>query len=253
MYFPLVLFIPLAAFAQPLSLRIIYDSTSFSPEYQADWGLSVLVEFRGQRVLFDAGARPAVFSSNLSKFGIQTGSIGKFVLSHAHRDHSGGLFLPQAMKLSAPLYLLDGFPKRLIDTAASAGYAPVVGRGPQQVFPGIYTTGLVGDATPEQSLVIETSKGRVLVTGCSHPGVTQIVETAQKQRNAARVRLVIGGFHMLADDQARVEATVNRLKELKVTSVAPAHCTGDLATRILRDEFRKDFVLAGAGRTIELQ
>lgn len=100
-------------------------------------------------------------------------------------------------------------------------------RGPFEVVPGVYSTGIVDGLPPEQSLAIETSQGVVMLVGCSHPGGVNLVETVQSQRKKDSIHLLPGGFHMLGKQSEQIKSAINRLQDLNVHSVLPAHCSGD--------------------------
>ncbi|MBT8185068.1 MAG: MBL fold metallo-hydrolase [Eudoraea sp.] len=103
---------------------------------------------------------------------------------------------------------------------------------------------------PELSLSMKTDKGQVVLVGCSHTGVESIVdETLSVTKD--KIDLVYGGFHMLPFDRIQIIQLANVLKnELKVRSIAPAHCTGHLAFKILKDTYKSDYLYAGLGETI---
>jgi 7,8-dihydropterin-6-yl-methyl-4-(beta-D-ribofuranosyl)aminobenzene 5'-phosphate synthase len=102
----------------------------------------------------------------------------------------------------------------------------------------------------ELSLSLKTDKGEVLIVGCSHSTVEKIIiDTKTHTQND--IDLVYGGYHLLPYDSNVLTKLSKRLKdELKVKKVAPAHCTGHLAFKILRDDFGKNYVFAGLGETV---
>lgn len=103
---------------------------------------------------------------------------------------------------------------------------------------------------PEISLSLTTDEGEVLIVGCSHSGVEDIIREDKKftQNNIA---LVYGGFHLLPFDREQLEQLGDALKnELGVAKVAPAHCTGHLAFRMLKNLYGDNFLFAGLGETI---
>lgn len=103
---------------------------------------------------------------------------------------------------------------------------------------------------PELSLSMKTDKGQVLIVGCSHTGIENIVKQTQTV-TSDKIELVYGGFHMLPFDRAQTVQLVNMLKnDLKVHRVAPAHCTGHLAFKVLSDTYKTDYLYAGLGETI---
>jgi len=119
------------------------------------------------------------------------------------------------------------------------------------VTPGVYSTGALPGSAAEQALAIETSKGLVVVTGCSHPGVVELVEAAEKQRKTDSVRLLIGGYHLLKLDAAALETVIAKLKKLKVAEAVATHCSGDLTAKMFQEAFRHG-PGGGAGKRIVL-
>ncbi|MFL1013155.1 MBL fold metallo-hydrolase [Flavisericum labens] len=103
----------------------------------------------------------------------------------------------------------------------------------------------------EISLSLESDEGEVLFVGCSHSTVEKIIiETKRYTEN--NIKLVYGGYHLLPYDRtALTELTIRLKKDLKVKKVAPTHCTGHLAYKILQDHFGKDYVFAGLGEILE--
>lgn len=100
------------------------------------------------------------------------------------------------------------------------------------------------DGIPELSLALMTKDGLVVITGCSHSGVQEIV-TAAKKFAKQDVNLVDGGFHMQPYDEPYIAGIAAKLKQLGVKRVAPAHCTGPVALKIFRKEFGANYHYAG--------
>ena len=98
---------------------------------------------------------------------------------------------------------------------------------------------------PELSLALRTEKGVVLITGCSHSRVEEIVR-ATKHYLGSPIELVEGGFHLFPYDAAYISNIAHLLKDdLGVRRVAPAHCTGNLAFKIFRDLYGENYNYAG--------
>lgn len=103
---------------------------------------------------------------------------------------------------------------------------------------------------PEISLSLTTDDGEVLIVGCSHSGVENIIRE-DKNFTQNNIALVYGGFHLLPFDREQLEQLGDVLKnELGVAKVAPAHCTGHLAFRMLKNLYGDNFLFAGLGETI---
>lgn len=106
---------------------------------------------------------------------------------------------------------------------------------------------------PELSLSMKTDNGQVLIVGCSHTGIENIVRQTQKV-TADKIEMVYGGFHMIPYERTQTVQLVNMLRnELNVHRVAPAHCTGHLAFKLLQDIYKTDYLFAGLGETISYE
>jgi 7,8-dihydropterin-6-yl-methyl-4-(beta-D-ribofuranosyl)aminobenzene 5'-phosphate synthase len=104
---------------------------------------------------------------------------------------------------------------------------------------------------PEISLALETEKGIVLITGCSHSRVERII-AATKEFTHQKIELVDGGFHLLPYDEGYIKDLALKIKgELGVHRVAPAHCTGNLAFKIFRELYKENYSYAGVESVVE--
>lgn len=105
---------------------------------------------------------------------------------------------------------------------------------------------------PELSAVFSTSEGDILISGCSHSGIENIVR-ASKPDERKGIRLVMGGFHLITYDRAQVTVVATTLRdELKVAAVAPAHCTGHLGFSVFRRAFGPNYKFFGLGERLVL-
>lgn len=110
----------------------------------------------------------------------------------------------------------------------------------------------VEDRMPDDlSLVFVLDEGLVIVTGCSHAGVISIIETAVRMTGVERVAAVIGGFHLIDADDARIEATVKKLADYTIGKIYTGHCTGLKAEAGLQQAFGKKFKKTHTGITIK--
>ena len=241
-----------AAASDPLEILVLYDNTSIQTGVQADWGFAALVTFRGEKVLFDSGTKPDILLSNMKALAVDPAGIRHAVISHGHGDHLLGIYKVFPSNPSMKVYFLDAFPDPAFRNAEAIGMRPQRVRAPIKIVDGIYSTGPVDGNPPEQALVIETAKGLVVLTGCSHPGVVKMVEAAEQQRGAKSVRFLLGGFHMLQQGEAEATQNIERLRALGVASVAATHCTGDLAMRLFAKAYGPQSVTAGAGKRFVL-
>jgi 7,8-dihydropterin-6-yl-methyl-4-(beta-D-ribofuranosyl)aminobenzene 5'-phosphate synthase len=105
---------------------------------------------------------------------------------------------------------------------------------------------------PELSLALATEKGEVIISGCSHSSIENIVQETRKIRKG-KIHLVVGGFHLIPYKRQDIENLAKRMKkEYEVESVAPAHCTGHLGFLIFKQEFGEKYNFFGLGEEILL-
>jgi 7,8-dihydropterin-6-yl-methyl-4-(beta-D-ribofuranosyl)aminobenzene 5'-phosphate synthase len=116
--------------------------------------------------------------------------------------------------------------------------------------------GLVDDVIPEdQSIVVNTPKGLVVVTGCGHAGIINTLEFAETQFPNTKVYAVLGGIHLFSASDKQLDWTADKMKEFGVANFVGAHCTGVEATYRLRDRMglsRKTAVVGAVGATFDL-
>ena len=125
--------------------------------------------------------------------------------------------------------------------------------GPGQALgDSFFTTGELHNRIEEHSLVIETSLGLVLVTGCAHPGIVKIIRRAMELFDE-KVYLAMGGFHLRSKNEEEIVAILNQFRLLGVEKVAPSHCTGDLAVEMFAEEYGQDFIHSGVGKVIHVE
>jgi len=103
----------------------------------------------------------------------------------------------------------------------------------------------------EVAIYIETPKGIVVVSGCSHVGIVNIVQHAQRLANGKKVLAVIGGFHLLSAEETRIKDTAEALYKMGVEKVITGHCTGGKAEYIFQKFFESQFQKLYTGKVIE--
>jgi 7,8-dihydropterin-6-yl-methyl-4-(beta-D-ribofuranosyl)aminobenzene 5'-phosphate synthase len=117
-------------------------------------------------------------------------------------------------------------------------------------------TGLVEDTIPEdQSLVLNTPEGLVVITGCGHAGIVNILTFAREQFPKEPVQAVIGGLHLFAATDQQLDWTADKLKDFKVANLIGAHCTGIEAVYRIREKLvlpRSSAVVGSVGSSFVL-
>lgn len=274
--------------ATPASPRItvLYDAFGKSTGMKQDWGYAALVEVNGKRILFDTGDNPEVFAQNVTAKGLDLTQIDFVVMSHRHSDHMGGLthllaanpkvkiyapkepfgvygsslpssFYRKDESLSVDMRYFNGAPPQVMvfGTAWPGGNFELVDKT-TEVAPGIWLIALVSDVPgtkelKELSLAANTPEGLVLIVGCSHPGILNIVEAATTATGNKRVHFIAGGFHLVvAPDDAIAKVTGALHDTWKVDYIAPGHCTGEPTFTALRQAFGSHYLYAGLGTVL---
>lgn len=263
-----------------MRLRCLVDNRAAEPGYRTEHGLSLLIETLSGRVLFDTGASGTVLLHNMAQAGVTLDQIDALVLSHGHRDHTGGLRDVLERRPGLPLYahpdlfrarfslqegeyqprgmlLSEEEVRRLADVRLSVA--------PQEVLPGVWTTGeITARAEPEgrsphhwvrngeewvpdpyrddMGLVLETCEGLVVVCGCCHAG---LLNTLLHVRRVFGVDLaaVVGGLHLVDADEAHLRRVVTLLDEMGAPRLYANHCTGERAMAVLEAALGRDRVV----------
>ena len=103
----------------------------------------------------------------------------------------------------------------------------------------------------EISIGIKTDKGLVLIVGCSHIGIVNIISDVAKRIDMP-IYMVIGGTHLIEADNERVDKTIEAFKKFGIERIAVSHCTGEQAIEKLRDSFKDGFLFNTTGNVITI-
>jgi len=249
-----ILFLILSAIAFPtpvggIEITVLYNNVPHAPDCRCQWGFACLIRGTEQTVLFDTGGDGPVLLANMERLGVDPFEIDCVVLSHSHGDHTGGVheLLPHLKPVR--WYIPVDFTARFRKSLEGAGHTVIPVGGPVEICPAVFSTGELGSGIKEQSLIVETEAGLVLITGCAHPGIVHITATARKQRKQ-KIHLILGGFHLGSTSEAQLSRIVEQLQALGVEKVAPSHCSGDRAIRLFADSWKGDCLSSGCGARI---
>lgn len=211
-----------------MRIKIVYDNTTFRDDLRSDWGFAAIIEAGGKTILFDAGADGNILLGNMRKMGIDPVSVDTVFISHNHFDHTGGLSAFLAKNNRVMVYV----PASLRGVRNAAEVISV--SGTLCIGDRLFSTGELDGI--EQSLIIETEKGIVLMVGCSHPGLGKIIQAAEAHGN---IYAIVGGFHGFKQYEI--------LEDIKY--ICPTHCTQ--AIRQLQEQYPEKYISGGVGEVIE--
>lgn len=276
------------------SLKVTTLSTMLANQGIGEWGYSALVEVDGRKILFDTGRRPETVLQNAEELGIDLSEVEEVVLSHNHGDHTGGLVTLRKKlkgynpKVMSKIHVGEGifeqrinFRNRMLEIKEELeadGVTFIVYKEKSELFPGVWITGPIERVHPEknyggrakiatkegtkiddipedQSLVINTEKGFVLIAGCGHAGIINTLEFVNSHIQEKSTYAIIGGFHLVNATDQDLEWTAKKLEGFGISKIVGAHCTGINALYTLKrllNLARKDAVVGSVGDNFDL-
>ncbi len=230
---------------------VLVDNNKYEHELETAWGISICIEKGSKAILFDTGPSPEVLIHNSMKTGVNLSSTSIVVLSHEHGDHIGGISALDSYAHKITVYVPHGFPIRIIEQLRGKGYNVVIVNNTIEIMKNVYILKPLYGPPWEQALILNTSKGLVIITGCSHPGILNIVVEAIREFNKTPY-IVIGGFHLIGSPLQQVEEIADQLVRLRVHKIYPLHCSGNRIRRYLAEKYPQYYGDGGVGLVIEL-
>jgi len=255
-------------------------------------GFACHLETEQGNYLFDTGGGLTILS-NSEKLNIDLTQLKGIVLSHGHLDHTGGLqkvlrqceqlpvyshpdlFQPhfsqngeqlreigipwgqaQLEEMGARFYL-DRDPQKITNGLILSGEIPRHNRF-ETGDPNLLTISASGQQTTDPleddlSLFIDSPKGLVILLGCAHAGVINIIEHAQKVTGKKKIHMVIGGTHLKFSSREQLNATLDLLESLQIDRIGVSHCTGMQQSQKLAERFGERFFNATVGKEIWIE
>ncbi len=232
-----------------VTLTILYDNYNYYESFKNSWGFSCLIEIGESTILFDTGGKDGNLLHNFKAAGKDPAEVDLVVLSHNHWDHTGGLPEFLDSKTGIDVFMPASFPEKFKKEVLSKGAYPVEIKDSQKITEQVWTSGEMGKEIIEQSLIIETGKGLIILTGCAHPGIEKIVEKSIAE-NGDKVLLVMGGFHLMRTGTNAVESIAEEFRNLDISYAAPTHCSGDGTIRVFKETFGDHYIKVGTGKVI---
>jgi 7,8-dihydropterin-6-yl-methyl-4-(beta-D-ribofuranosyl)aminobenzene 5'-phosphate synthase len=220
-----------------MRITILYDSNKYKelPKLRTGWGFSCWIETGEKNILFDTGWDGNILLNNMNCLGLDPKSIDIVVVSHFHWDHCGGL--PQILRIDKKVnvYIPKKFSTHLKEEIKYRANLFEVSKS-KNICEDVYTTGELGKDIREQSIILKTEKGLIVITGCAHPGIREILNVAS---NYGKVFGLIGGFHGFKEFHLITD----------ISFIMPCHCTRykeDLAKL-----FPQKYIEDGIGKEIK--
>lgn len=257
-----------------MKLITLIENTPGGEDCVHEHGLSIYIETRKHNILLDTGATDA-FCRNAKVLGLDLGQVDMLVLSHGHYDHGGGILefvksnprariymRPQALK---KYYHLQGEEAKYIGLAEEiSGLSQIVFTGEQELldeevslFSGVRgrrfwpqgnlqlkcqeADSFIQDTFEhEQSLVLREDGAYLLLSGCAHNGILNILDRFQELYGCLPKK-VITGFHMKKkaplsqEEREIVIRTAEELRRMSGTVFYSGHCTGEEAFRLMKE------------------
>jgi len=219
-------------------------------------GLSTCMKVNGQVILFDTGGESTPLLENLEKSGLDATLIEAIVFSHNEPDSVFGLadlLDPAAEK--PKVFALPTAARAIMETNPDALVVAV--SKPSLVLPDTWLVGPIqlendGVTFYEQALVLDRPDGLIVIVGCSHPGIAEVVQQVKEVFGHRRIKLVAGGFHLHKTSKDEIREISLSLQQKGVKSLALSNCTGDPAMKIFRQEWGDRVVSFDRGQTIDL-
>lgn len=217
------------------------------------WGVSFLIE---EDVLFDTFGDPGLFLRNARRFNIDFSKIRHIVISHDDWDHISGLWYIINRYKDVAVYICPNFKQEIKDRITSFGVKIVKASEPLKIKDNVYSTGQMegksdGRAIAEQSLIIKSKEGLIVITGCAHPGIINIIDNVKKQFNE-NIYLILGGLHLKDKTTEEIQEVLSKLKSYGVGKIVPLHCTGKNSTQLFKEEYQKNFIEVKVGQILEV-
>ncbi len=259
-----------------LGITVLSENRAGARGLLAEHGWALWIEADGRKILFDTG-QGMVLAHNAGKLDVDLSIVDDVVLSHGHYDHTGGLDAVLNGTCRPDVYVhsaafeakfgkgADGVARSIGSYAHSADEVRCRSRNvvltqlPTEIVAGVWVTGEIprrsdfedtggpffldkelakpDPLVDDQAMYIESRKGIVVLLGCAHAGLVNTLDRIAELASRDEIHAVLGGMHLHAASEERIERSGEALERYGVQVIGPAHCTGRQATSRLWERF----------------
>jgi len=212
-------------------LLVVIENTCLRHDVLAQHGVSFLISYYGKKYLFDCGQIFLWLEYNFDSLKLDANELEAVIISHDHYDHCNALSEFVSTFESKKIYVPDGF--------SSFEHSKIVEVDKSfEIEKWLFLTWSLGwGEVKEQSLVMDFGeKWIMIVVGCSHPGLKNIISKAQKITWNEKIMWLIGWFHLVESNVDEIQKTIDYLKTLDLWFIIPGHCTWIDAVQIMKEQ-----------------
>ncbi len=225
-----------------MNIKLLAEAANRKYRYFTGWGISFFID---DDTVFDTFRSGRRILKSINKNNINILSIRHIIISHDHRDHTGGLWEILNANSEITVYICPTFSKKT-KYRIKKTHTVVEVSGPTMIKKNIFLTGEINgknDKTniPEQALVIKEKNALTVITGCAHPGIINILKQI-KENFSEPIELVAGGFHLIQQSDDNIKSIIAGFRELGVKKVAPLHCSGKKAMKFFSEEYKENYI-----------
>ena len=275
-----------------LKITIICENSVILPfGLIGEHGFSAYIEYRDKKFLFDTGQGKGLLNNSriLDK---NLKDIEFLFLSHGHYDHTLGLADLLSIKSPLTIYAhpdifkgriwIKNDKKKFIGLPYTRNYLEGLGaqfsllRDFSEIVKGVYSSGETVRKTPferidagmkvideqnkliddeildDYSLAIDTSKGLVIILGCAHSGIINIINHFIEKTGNDEIYAILGGTHLGFATDEQINKTIEAVETYNIKKLGASHCTGLEVAAKLYNKLKDRFFFASVGSVLEI-